>query len=98
METRKDKTNELTIANAVRFMFKNMKSGKTLYLAFSKRTFHILIFVMAMDIIANIALINLLISNPLIDPIYIIQFTLSFAAIVSGIWLFFKGINIATDK
>ena len=95
--------NEETLAGAFKTMFKNMKSGKTIYLAFSKRNFHILVFVLGMNIVANSVLIDLLINAPTMVqrmdmPFFITQFSLSSAAVVSGFWLFLRGINIITDK
>ena len=104
METRKvNKVNEVTLAKAMGQMFKDMKSGNTIYLAFSKKSFYILVFVMAMSVIANVALVNLLINAPTLvqktDTVtFIVQLTLSASAIVAGFWLFLKGVNIVTDK
>lgn len=100
---RHKKIDEFTLESAFRLMLKEMKSGNTVYLAFSKRSFHILVFVIAMSIIANIVLIDLLIRAPTIvekmnTPIFVIQFLLSTTAIVSGLWLFIRGVNIITDK
>lgn len=97
------KLDEVTLAKAFRLMFKNMESGKTIYLAFSKGGFRALVFVVGMSIIANIALIDLLIRSPTVvqktdTPIFVIQFLLSASAIVSGLWLFLKGVNIITDE
>lgn len=58
---------------------------------------------MGMSVIANIALLDLLVRAPTMvektnTPIFIAQFILSASAIVSGFWLFLKGVNIVTDK
>lgn len=97
--TKKDET---TLVNAMKMMFKNIKSGDTIYLAFSRKSFYILIFVLTIGTAANIALIDILlhgsgygmVSN---TSIVYTQLILSVIAIVSGIWLFFKGINVAVD-
>lgn len=94
---------DVTLAKAFTTMFRNMKSGKTVYLAFSKRSFHILVFVMGMSVIANVVLLDLLMRAPAMvqrteTPIFVIQFILSASAIISGFWLFLKGVNIVTDK
>ena len=104
METKKvNKVNEITLAKAMGQMFKDMKSGNTIYLAFSRNSYYVLIFVMAMSVIANIALVNLLMNAPTLvertdTTIFIVQLTLSASAIVAGFWLFLKGVNIVTDK
>ena len=106
METKngyKTKPIDVTLAKAFMSIFKDMKSGKTVYLAFSKRSFHILVFVLAMSVIANIALVDLLVRTPTVierssPPMYVAQLILSVGAIISGIWLFLKGVNIITDK
>lgn len=104
MEAKKiKKIDETTLANAMRLMFKNIQSGKTVYLAFSRNSFHILIFVMGMSVVANIALIDLLMRAPTIVErvntfLYAAQFILSITAILGGLWLFLKGINIVTEK
>lgn len=95
--------NEVTLVKALRHMFKNMNSGKTVYLAFSRVSFRILIFVMAMSVIANIVLVDLLIHAPTVVEktnvfIYIPQLILSTTAIIAGLWLFLKGVNIVTDR
>ena len=51
---------EQKLGSALKVMFKNMKSGKTVYLAFSKGNFHILVFVIGMSIISNFVLFDLL--------------------------------------
>lgn len=94
---------KVNLANALKTMFKNIKSGETVYLAFSKRSFHILIFTLAMGVIANIVLVDLLLSAPTIverpnNFVYAAQLALSITAIVSALWLFFRGVNIATEK
>lgn len=104
METKKvNKVDEVTFAKAIRLMFSNMKSGKTIYLAFTKRSFHLLIFTMAMSVIANIVLVDFLINAPILvqrtdTPIFVVQLILSTSAIITGLWLFLKGVNIVTDK
>lgn len=97
------KTNDVTLANAMRFMFKNMKSGDIIYLAFSRKHFYALVFVMAMSVIANAVLVSLLVGAPTVvqradTPIFITQFVLSLSAIVAGFWLFLQGITIVTDR
>lgn len=104
MEQKKaTKADEVTLVNAARFMFKNMKSGDIMYLAFSRRHFHMLVFVMAMSVIANVVLVSLLLSAPTVvqradTPVFITQFILSLSAIVAGFWLFLQGVNIVTNK
>ena len=104
METKKVKrVDEVTFAKAIRLMFGNIKSGKTIYLAFTKRGFHALVFVMGMSVIANVVLVDLLISAPTLVqrtsmPVFIVQLILSVSAIIAGLWLFLKGVNIVTDK
>lgn len=97
------KTNEVTLANAINFMFKNMKSGDIMYLAFSRKHFYALVFVMGMSVIANAVLISLLVGAPTMveradTPVFITQLALSLSAIVSGFWLFLQGITIVTDR
>ncbi len=97
------RTNEATFVNALKTMFKNMEDGNTVYLAFSRTNFYILIFVMGMSVIGNIVLVSLLMSAPTVvekadTPTFIAQFTLSLSAIIAGLWLFLKGINIVTDR
>ena len=103
METKKEnKIDNTTLFKAMKTMFKNMKSGKTVYLAFSKRNFHFLIFVLVIGTAANIALIYILLqgsgfiirANPIIVTF---QLILSVISIIAGIWLFFKGVNIVVD-
>ena len=104
METKKvNKVNEVTFAKAIRLMFKDINSGKNIYLAFTKRGFHALVFVMGMSVIANLVLIDLLISAPTMvqrteTPIFATQLVLSVSAVIGGLWLFLKGVNIVTDK
>ncbi len=97
------RANEVTFSNAVRTMFKNMKDGSIVYLAFSRMNFYILIFVMGMSVIGNIVLVSLLVGAPTVvekadTPTFIAQFTLSLSAIIAGLWLFLKGITIVTDR
>lgn len=106
METKNGKIkkfDEMTLAKTFKIMFKDMKSGRTIYLAFSRMNFYVLIYIIAMSVIANIVLVDLLIQAPTVVArsdtfVYIVQLSLSVAAIVSALWLFFKGINIITDK
>lgn len=97
------KTGEITLANAVRFMFENMKSGDIIYLAFSKKHFYMLVFVMGMSVIANAVLVSLLVGAPTIVqradmPVFVTQFILSSSAIIAGFWLFLQGVDIVTNK
>jgi hypothetical protein len=97
------KTNEVNFANAMKFMFKNMNSGDTMYLAFSRRHFYVLVFVMGMSVIANAVLVSLLVGAPTIvqrtDTLtFVTQFILSSSAIVAGFWLFLQGVNIVTNN
>jgi hypothetical protein len=97
------KTNEVNFADAMKFMFKNMNSGDTMYLAFSRRHFYMLVFVMGMSVIANSVLISLLVGAPTIvqrtDTLtFVTQFVLSLSAVVAGGWLFLQGVNIVTNK
>jgi hypothetical protein len=104
METKKvNRVDEVTFAKAIKLMFKNIKSGKTLYLAFTKRGFHTLVFAVGMSVVANVVLVDLLISAPTLVqraslPVFVVQLILSVSAIISGLWLFLKGVNIVTDK
>ncbi len=98
-----NKVDDRTFITAITSMFKNIKSGKNLYLAFTRRGFYILIFVMATSIIANLVLVDLLISAPVLvqrseTPIFVAQLILSISAIIAGSWLFLKGVNIVTEK
>lgn len=97
------RVDDRTFITAMRKMFKEIKSGQTLYLAFTRRNFYMLIFVMAMSIIANVILVDLLISAPTLvqradPPVFTVQFILSLSAIIAGLWLFLKGVNIVTEK
>lgn len=100
--------NERTFARTLSVMFRNIKSGSNIYIVFSKKSFHILIFTLAMSIIANTVLIYLMLNYPAITGgiftggirsiiIFACQLILSVAAVISGIWLVFKGIDIVTD-
>lgn len=94
---------EANLASALKTMFKNIKSGKTVYLAFSKRSFHILIFTLAMGVIANLVLVDLLLRAPTVVErpdkfIYAAQLALSITAIGSALWLFLRGVNIVTER
>lgn len=100
---KKRRVDEATLAQAFRTMFKDMKSGRTVYLAFSRGSFHILIFTLAMSVIANIVLVDLLIRAPTVVErantiIFIVQMSLSITGIIAALWLFFKGINIITER
>lgn len=105
METKSGKTrklNERTFDKALSAMFKNIKSGNLIYIVFSKRSFHILIFTLSMSIIANIIIAYLIVNSlPLTMGIgaltNIVMLILSFTTIISGLWLVFKGIDIVTD-
>lgn len=95
--------NETNLINALGSMFKDMRSGKTVYLAFSRNGFYILIFVMAMSVIANVVLVDLLMNAPVMvqktdELVFTTQFLLSAVAIIAGLWLFIKGVNMVTDK
>ena len=100
-----DKRNK-NLIHTIEFMFKNVKSGNIIYIAFSKKTFYALIFTLGTSIIANIILayliVNLLINSVLIKSvdifIYIVVLVLLIVATFSGLWLVFKGIDIVTDN
>lgn len=104
MGTKKvNRIDDRTFVTAISSMFKNIKSGQTLYLAFTRRGFYMLIFVIATSIIANLILVDLLITAPTVvqrtdTPIFTVQMVLSVSAIIAGLWLFLKGVNIVTDK
>ena len=73
-----------------------------IYIAFSKKSFYALLFTIGMAIIANIILAYLLAKYPIWIGgsevfLYIALFILAVAAIFSGLWLIFKGIDIVTD-
>jgi hypothetical protein len=56
-----------------------------------------------MSVIANVVLVDLLISAPTLVqrasmPVFVVQLILSVSAIIAGLWLFLKGVNIVTDK
>lgn len=94
--------NQSILAKAITFMHTNITNGKTIYLAFSKWNFNILIFTLAIGTAANVALIYILINGT--GYIYggnaaIVTFQLIFSglSILSGVWLFFKGINIIAE-
>jgi lysylphosphatidylglycerol synthetase-like protein (DUF2156 family) len=98
-----NKVDDITFVKAIKLMFKDIKSGRTLYLAFTKRGFCALIFVMAMSVIANLVLVDLLISAPTLVQraetlIFVAQLILSISAVIVGLWLFLKGVNIVTEK
>lgn len=96
------KSNEVSLAYAMRLMLEKLGDRDTIYLAFSRRNFYILIFVLALGTIANIVIVDLLLQAPVFVEranmfIYSIQLALSSASIIAGLWLFFKGINIVVD-
>jgi hypothetical protein len=91
---------QISVAKAIKVMFKDMESGKITYLAFSKKSFYLFIYVLTIGTAANIALIDILtLGTGFIERantmVAIIQVILSGISIISGIWLFFKGINVA---
>jgi len=93
----------ISLAHALKTMVRNMESGRTIYLAFSRMGFYVLVFVMGMSIIANVVLLDLLISAPATivrtdNLVFIAQLSLSIAAVIAGLWLFLKGVNIIVDK
>lgn len=107
MEGKKDKKiNEnagKTMIDTFRLMFKNMKSGNVIYLAFSKKSFHILIFTIAIGTAANVALIDILLQGTGFvtranTMIVTFQLILSGLSVISGIWLFLKGVTVITDN
>lgn len=96
------KSNEVNLAYAMKLMLNKLGDRNTIYLAFSRRNFYILIFVLALGTIANIVLVDLLLQAPIMVEranifIYLIQFALSATSIFAGLWLFFKGISIVVD-
>jgi len=91
---------KISVAKAIKLMFKDMESGKTTYLAFSKNSFYLFIYVLAIGTAANIALIDILTNGTGFieranNMVVLIQVILSGISIISGVWLFFKGINVA---
>lgn len=83
-------------------IFKNIKSGDMIYIAFSKKSFYALLFTIGMAIIANIILSYILVSYPIWTRgsdmfMYLILLVLCVVTIFSGLWLIFKGIDIVTD-
>ena len=101
METKTTKKlNERSFNRALSSMLKNIKSGNLIYIVFSKNSFRMLVFTLAMSIIANLILVYLLINSLImggIGVIYTVMLVLSIIAIISGLWLVFKGIDIVTD-
>lgn len=103
MDTRKkQKIDEVSLARSVRLMFRAFEDRKIIYLAISKRNFQVLVFTLAVGIMANIALVDLLLRAPTMVVrtnifIYITQLAISIISIAAGLWLFFKGINIIFD-
>jgi hypothetical protein len=96
------KSNEVSLAHAMKLMLEKLGERDTIYLAFSRRNFYLLIFVLALGTIANIVLVDLLLRAPVLVErtsifIYSIQLALSATAIIVGLWLFLKGINIVVD-
>jgi hypothetical protein len=96
------KSNEVSLAYAIKLMFNKLGDRNTIYLAFSRRNFYILIFVLAVGTIANIVLIDLLLQAPIMVEranvfIHSTQLALSSVSIIAGLWLFFKGISIVVD-
>lgn len=100
------KINNVGLSRMIEAMFKNIKSGDTLYISFSKKSFRILVFTMSMGVIANIILVYIIIKLFASYPIlrgqdvftYAIILILSIVAVLSGLWLVFKGIDIVTDN
>ncbi len=96
------KTNEVSLAYAMRLIVEKLGDRNTIYLAFSRRNFYLLIFVLALGTIANIVLVDLLLQAPVQVErasilVYSIQLALSATSIIAGLWLFLKGINIVVD-
>ncbi len=100
METKKaskfKKSNEVSLAYSMRLMLEKLGDRNTIYLAFTRRNFYLLIFVLAIGTIANIVLVDLLLQAP-VYSIQLIQLALSATSIIAGLWLFLKGINIVVD-
>lgn len=97
-----NRLNEANLVSALKMMLKNASSGKTVYLAFSKLSFHLLIFVLIIGTAANIALIDILLQGTgfIVKASVIIvavQLILSSLSIIAGAWLFLKGINIIIE-
>ena len=96
------KLNGTTLASAIEMMLRNVKSGNIIHVTFSKKTFHLLIFTLAMAIMANVILAYLILKSPIFvggiyTIIYAVLLILSIATKFSGMWLVFKGIDIITD-
>lgn len=91
---------DVTLVKAIKLMFQDIKSGKTIYLAFSRKSFHIMIFSIATGIIANVVLFDLLLNAPTFiqrTNMSLVQLSISFTAVIAGLWLFFKGINMIVE-
>lgn len=98
------KRNRLDLAHTIELMFRNVKSGDKIYIAFSKKTFRFLVYTLGMSIIANIIIVYLIVNySPILiggiyTLIYIALLILFVMAILSGLWLVFKGIDIVTES
>lgn len=93
---------EVSLAKAMKTMFKLIENKDEIYLAFSKTNFKVLIYTLAVGSIANIAIIYILLRTPVLIAqtsilLYIFQLILSITGIITGIWLFLKGINIVVE-
>lgn len=94
---------EVSLARAMKTMFKLLENKDEIYLAFSKTNFKILIYTLAVGTIANIALIDILRRTPTLIAetnivLYAFQLIISGTGVITGLWLFFKGINIVTER
>lgn len=97
------KLNGVTLTKAIELMSRNIKSGNTIYIAFPKKTFQLLIFTLTMSIVANAIIAYLIIEfqtfvSGIYTFVYIILFILSITTVLSGLYIVFKGIDIITDE
>lgn len=81
----------------IKLTLKTLEDKNTIYLAFSRSGFFGLIFVIGAGIAANIAIIDFLIRKDMTDMLAILQFAISAAAVITGLWLFLRGVNIAVE-
>ena len=101
----RDNKNKTDLIHTIELMLRNIKSGEHIYIYFSKKTFYMLIFTLAMSMISSSILIYLILlrSSILIGGIgigtfiSIVLLALCVITVISGLWLVFKGIDIVTD-
>lgn len=94
----------VTFSRAVSLMLKDIEKGKILYFVLSKKTFYMLIFALAMDIIASALLINLFVGayfqgGVIIEKpgniMFLIQLSIFCITTISALWLLFRSNIIA---